>query len=251
MSMPSVSSLWSAALEPVSPATYGPEAVAGLPEPVQRYFDHALKPGAPIARRAKLGMRGKLKADDGWKPFKAQEVVDPQLGYVWEVKLGPWPGLVRGADYYVGGVGGQDFRKLFGGQILHSDGQDVSRSGAARAAIESVLAPSALLPCCSNVAWSAVSNETIAAHWVLGSLIIELILNIAPDGALKSARLMRWGNPDGGAFGWHSFGLLADNEKTFGPVTIPSRLRAGWDLGGDLLGNGIMFEAEITGAEYR
>ena len=250
MSTPSITSLWSATLPPVTPATYGPEATAGLPGPVKRYFDHALKAGAPVARRAKLSMRGKILSNGAWTSFKAEEVISPQQGFVWEVKMGPWPSLVRGADYYLGGSGGQNIKRLFGQPLLHSEGQDASRSAAARAAIEGVLAPSALLPCCSSVAWTAVSNETLAAHWVLDNLIIELILGIGPDGALKSARLQRWGNPGGAGYGFHPFGLVADAEKTFGKVTIPSRIRAGWLDAKGSLGDGL-FEAEITGADYR
>lgn len=250
MSTPSITSLWSATLPPVTPATYGPEATADLPGPVKRYFDHAIKPGTPLARRAKLSMRGKILSNGSWMSFLAEEVISPLEGFVWEVKMGPWPRLVRGADYYLGGAGGQDLKRLFGPSLLRSEGQDMTRSSAARAAIEGVLAPSALLPCCSNVAWTAVSNETLAAHWVLDNLIIELVLVIGPDGALKSARLQRWGNPAGAGYGFHPFGLVAEAEKTFGKMTIPSRIRAGWLDAKGRLGDGL-FEAEITGADYR
>ena len=43
-------------------------------------------------------------------------------------------------------------------------------------------------------------------------------------------RTCRWGR-DGGRYGWIPFGMVADEERTFGDFTVPSAGRVGWWYG--------------------
>jgi hypothetical protein len=60
----------------------------------------------------------------------------------------------------------------------------------------------------------------------------------------------RWGNPGGAPFGRYPFGVRVEAESTFGGITIPSVLRAGWWWGTERQEEGEFFRAEITGAVF-
>ena len=84
-----------AALQPTQPARHDPAALAACPEPVRRYFGHAIAPGAPLWRVAMIDMRGQFSLGtretgnllrplikDGFKfPVSGEHFVrDPGLG---------------------------------------------------------------------------------------------------------------------------------------------------------------------------
>lgn len=64
--------------------------------------------------------------------------------------------------------------------------------------------------------------------------------------------MRRWGNPDGAAFCLLDFGAVADEERTFGGYTIPTRLRVGWFFGlPEFESKGEFFRVTIDDAAYR
>ena len=80
----------------------------------------------------------------------------------------------------------------------------------------------------------------------------EMMLDLDARGALKSLKFLRWGNPGGGAFGEQMFGVLVDEERSFGGYTIPSKVRAGWYFGTERFEReGEFFRATIVSADYK
>lgn len=80
----------------------------------------------------------------------------------------------------------------------------------------------------------------------------DLDLSIDRVGRVKDVKLARWGNPGGGDYRHVDFGVLAEEEKTFGGYTIPTRIRAGWYFGTDRFEHeGEFFRATIDDASYR
>jgi len=72
------------------------------------------------------------------------------------------------------------------------------------------------------------------------------------SGRVVSVKLKRWGSPDGGHFHYSDFGGVADEERTFGGYTIPTRLRIGWYFGSDRFDTeGEFFRVTVDGAEFR
>src|SRR5918994_1091164 len=62
--------------------------VRDLPEPVQRYFRHAVGPGTPLYSRVSLKMSGKIKAGQNspWMRFTATQILAPHRGFVWKAR---------------------------------------------------------------------------------------------------------------------------------------------------------------------
>ena len=72
----------------------------------------------------------------------------------------------------------------------------------------------------------------------------EVRIGIDGGGAVRSVSALRWGNAGQDAFGYIPFGGHIHAERTFGGLTVPSRLSVGWWFGTPR--DEPFFEAEIT-----
>lgn len=222
--------------------SFADDEIAELPEPVRRYFTASIKPGAALAVAARLRMGGEIKLDR-WMRFRARQILNPHAGYVWAARVG---GIVTGADHYVAGEGGMDWKLAGLKRLVHADGPDVSRAAAGRGAVEAVWIPTALLPR-YGVEWTAGDDHTIRAAWSIDEHPIKLQLRIDDDGLVESAVLDRWGDPDEtGTWGFHPFGGDLTAHATFHGLTIPSAGRVGWFYGTDRWDEGEFFHFELT-----
>jgi hypothetical protein len=163
-------------------AAFASEDLAGLPEPVVRYFLAGVERGTPAAAGARLRMRGRIKVGR-WLPFRANQLLAPRLGTVWEARVAA---LIIGSDRYVEGTGGMDWTLLGLRRIVHADGADVNRSAAERAAGESIWVPTALLPS-SGVVWTAMADDRIAVELDTDGHNVGLEHEIDRSGRIRSS----------------------------------------------------------------
>jgi hypothetical protein len=220
--------------------------VAGADEPVRRYFGAAIAPGTPLARAARLRMRGSIRLGNRWIPFRAEELLAPLHGYYWPAKVAG--GLLRGSDAYVDGHGSMLWKLLGLVPIVHADGPDVARSAMARAVAEGIWLPTALLPR-YGVVWSAQTDEHIVADIPIGGELVTLQVTIDSDGHVRSDHLDRWNDPDGtGTFGWSPFGVEATASHAFPcGITMPADGVGGWFQGTDRWHEGQFMRYSISG----
>jgi hypothetical protein len=214
------------------------------PETAQAYLRHAIAEGTPLARAVRLTMTGEIKLK-GWLPFTATQVVRADGGFVWSARVQKGLMFITGFDKFVERVGEMRWKLLGLFPVMTGSGPDISRSAGDRFAIERIMLPSAL--CRPEVRWTSEGGAVTAEE----PRISPITLGLNPTGAAKSVSMLRWGNPDGGAFGLFPFGGLVEEEKTWGGYTIPSRLRIGWHFGTDRFEEGEFFRAQITSAESR
>jgi hypothetical protein len=180
-----------------TPRRFDAVALAGLDEPVRRYFTHALADGVPLSRGARLQQRGHIKVGASLR-FEAVWEGDGR-SFSWRASCGPGRlELLRVHDQFGAGVGFMDIRlrpplrRLPALKLLHAENDDVARSGAGRAALEGVWVPGALLPE-RGVSWRAETDELIVATWELPREEPELRIVIGADGAVRSYRAQRRG----------------------------------------------------------
>jgi hypothetical protein len=57
--------IWRSLETPPPTEEFTSKMVANLPEPVQRYFLHAIQPGTPLASSVQIKMHGSLKLQQG------------------------------------------------------------------------------------------------------------------------------------------------------------------------------------------
>lgn len=200
--------------------------LAGLDEPVRRYFTHALTDDAPLARGARLRLGGTIKVGV-WLRFDSVWEGDGR-GFSWRATCGPGSlRPLRVHDQFAAGIGFMDIRLRPAVKLLHVENDDAARSGAGRAALEALWVPGALLPD-RGVSWRAESDDVIVATWDVPPEQPELHISIGPDGAVTSYRAQRWRD---GKSGYVPFGAEVHAERTFDGATIPSRITAGWGHG--------------------
>lgn len=204
---------------------FDPEALAGLDEPVRRYLTHAIHPGSPLARGTRLTMRGRVKVGPPWLRFKAEWEGDGR-SFEWRARAAR--GLVRVVDRYADAGASMDVRLLGRVPVVHEDDEDVVRSGAGRAAIESAIwAPASVLPQ-HGVTWRAEGDEEIVASWELPPERPDVRLRIDRTGRVTSCFVLRWDDGRHGRRGYVPMGGIVHEERRFGDLVIPSRMTVGW-----------------------
>ena len=97
MTTPTVAGLEARLAVPGLDSVFEDAELAGMPEPVRRYFRAAVSPGTPIALAARVRMRGHIKLGSRWVRFRANETLAPHKGFVWAGRAG---GIISGSDHY-------------------------------------------------------------------------------------------------------------------------------------------------------
>ena len=226
---------------------FDPASLDQLDEPVQRYLQHAIAADTHLGRAVHLHMRGDIKVGV-WLRFEAVWEGDGR-SFSWRATAGPGSlRLLRVHDRFAAGAGFMDIRlrtplRLPQLKLLHAEGEDIARSGAGRAALEALWAPVALLPD-RGVSWRAEAHDLIVASWEVPPERPEVHIRIGPEGQVRSYSAERWRSTNDG---YVAFGVDVLAEAGFGPVTIPSRLTAGWGHGTPTWSP--FFKAEVTAAE--
>jgi hypothetical protein len=207
-------------------ASFEPNLVADLDEPVRRYFTHALAPGAPLGVGVRLTMEGRIKAG-AWMSFEAEWQGDGR-SFEWRARAGRPFRPLRVVDRYAGGSGGVDVRLLGRIGLVHSHGEDTTRSAAGRAAIEAaVWAPASLLPSW-GVAWHAENDDEIVAIWEVPPERPEVHIKIDHAGAVRSVSVMRWNDGSHGRRGHIRCGGEVQAERRFADLVLASEITVGW-----------------------
>ncbi len=243
----SINELWDTA--PGTGQVFSPDGVAGLPEAARLYLEHAIAPGTPLASAVRMRMRGEIRLK-GWCPFQAEQVSRCDGAFLWRALLRLHGIPVTGFDSLVANRGRMQWKLLGIFPLASGAGADVTRSAIGRLQGEAIWLPSLL--CGGEVAWTAPdASHAHARYSVLGEET-ELALTLASTGRLEQVRFRRWGNPEGGAFGYADFGGFAEEEATFGGYTIPTRLRVGWHLGTEgFVREGEFFRVALEDAQFR
>ncbi len=230
---------------PPRPGVFDPIDLAGLPEPVRRYFTAAIAPGSPLWRSARLDMRGSIRIGR-WVPFRAHELLTPTRGFIWRARAA---GIITGSDRYVDGQGSMRWKVLGLIPVMRADGADISRSGAARAGAEALWLPTALLPD-NGVDWSATDDTHITARCTIDDTPLELHHTLDETGRVTATLFDRWGDPDNtGTFRWHPCGGDVTAHATFDGLTIPCAGSLGWGYGTDQWDTGEFFRYQLAGVE--
>lgn len=220
-----------------------------LPEATRRYLEHAITPGTRLARAVQLRMHGAIKLQR-WLPFKAEQVIVWDRGFIWSATVRMFGMPIRGFDQLVDGEGTMRWR-LFGIiPLMTASGADITRSAVGRTAGETVWLPSVL--CGDDVSWTAPDSSHSNARFTAHGEKAELQLVVDERGRLKTVKLLRWGNPEGTEFHHINFGGIVEEENTFDGYTIPTRLRIGWYFETHRFeSEGEFFRVTIDDATYR
>ncbi len=230
---------------------FDPTMLAELPAAARRYFEHSVEPGAPLFRAVRLRMHGEIKLG-AWRPFEAEQVIRWGRGLVWRAKAKMLPLVaIKGHDAFVDGVGEMRWKLLGVIPVMTAGGPDISRSAAGRAEIEHIFVPTSLLD--PSVEWSAGEDDE---HVELDVRVTgdtgHLRMRVDERGSLREISMQRWGKPEGGEYHEVAFGGYLDEDRRFGALTVPTRIRVGWYFDSDrFVEEGEFFRATIDAMEFR
>lgn len=217
------------ALQPSDPAVFSAEMVADLPEPVRRFFTFAIAEGTPLHTVAVIDMEGRFgmgdKADPGYMPMRATQVLAAPEGFVWAMFGGSGAMRMAGSDsgtwtrFWLYGLAPV---ARFGGDPDHA------RSAFGRYVAEAVFwTPAAVLPG-PNVTWEPVSDNVARLTMRRGELEQSVDVTVDAEGRPLHVSFMRWSNanPDK-VHRLQPFGGYLSEFREFDGFTLPTRVEAG------------------------
>ena len=241
--------VWESA-RPSSGQPFDASLVSSLPAPVRRYISHAIAPSTPLASAVRLHMHGEIKLG-GWRSFRAEQVITRDGELVWAATVSINGVPIRGSDKLLNGAGSMEWRLFDLIPVMKASGPDITRSGIGRLLIElTVWNPSMLLG--DGVSWGGSESSRPRVRVETLGESAEIELEIADEGRLKTAKMLRWGNPDGGEFAYETFSAIVDDERSFSGITIPSRIRVGWYFGTERFdSSGEFFRATIDKVTFK
>ena len=204
--------------------------LAGLPAPVQRYFDFALTPGQPLVRYARLRQTGDFAMRPGsWNPFTAAEyfsVLPP--GFLWDARIQMGrilPLYVR--DSYVAGEGALKATVAALVPMVHIRGTPSMASGELlRYLAEAPLLPTALLPR-EGVSWTAIDEFTARATLTSGATTVSCDMHFGESGEIVRFSAMRDGIFHGMTLSKEWVGHFRDYRRIDG-MMVPTCAEVAW-----------------------
>lgn len=208
--------------------------VSDLPEPVRRYFEHAIAPGTPIAQSVRLETLFTMRLREGDE--EAVDLVGEEVlaseGFLWRARTKMLGLPVQVQDYYADGAGGVAVTLAGLVPIVRVSGPEVTRSARGRLVGESIWLPSTLLPS-ESVVWEVVDADLVRVTRRVDGESVSLTLRIDDEGRPLEMSMLRYG--DVGVESWQllPYGVEIEEEATFGGYTIPTRVRGGWWFGSE------------------
>lgn len=191
------------ARSPVRRQTVDFSELAGLPDPVQRYFRAVLKDRQPVVTGVTVRHAGTFnlsETGDQWKPFTSQQWVVPhRLGFVWSCRVAVLPGFpVRVHDAYVAGEG--VLRASLLGLVSVADlrgNGELAEGELMRYFAEATWHPTSLLPS-QGVAWEAVDDRSAKGTLTDGDTQITMWFTFDSRGLIDTVRAQARGRTVGG-----------------------------------------------------
>ena len=177
---------------PITPATYDPRELEGLPPPVQRYFRAVLTEGQPIVAAVRVAHAGQFNMDTThvkWSAFTSDQlVITRRPGFDWDARIRMAPGLhVFVHDAYVTGEG--ILHAALWGLITLADLRgtpEVAEGELMRFLAEAAWYPTALLPS-QGVRWDAIDDTSARASLADDVTTVSLVFRFDDEGLIHTA----------------------------------------------------------------
>ena len=177
----------------ITPKSYDPRELEGLPAPVQRYFRAVLKEGQPLVAAVSVEHTGTFnmsETGEQWRPFKStQRVITQRPGFIWNARIRMAPAMtVHVHDAYIAGEGVLT-AKLFGllTVMKQPSTPELAQGELMRFFAEGAWCPTALLPS-QGVVWEAIDDAQASATLSDGTTTVKLVFQFDAQGLISSVR---------------------------------------------------------------
>lgn len=196
----------------------------GLPQPVQQYFRHVLRPGQSYISSVHLLHTGLFKTDlkRGWVAISGEEYFTARRpGFVWKGKTATF----TARDMFVDGKGRLVVHLLSLFQIQDSQGPQFNRGELMRWLGESVCFPTNLMPS-KDLKWYPIDDHSARLEYSYQGMLISLMVEFNAAHEIEQMTAMR-NMGEGPRKKWVT--RLSDYQLRDG-IRIPTVLEAAWDL---------------------
>jgi hypothetical protein len=222
--------------EAAAASVFDPAMVDDLPPPARRFFLHAIRPGTPLCRVARITMHGEIglgsRSAPGYRPITAGEVLAPPHGFVWRVEAGRGLARLSGSDALTDTASWSRFWLLGLLPVVRDGGDDHRRAAFGRLVAETVFwVPAALLPG-DGIRWSAVDDTTARVELQHKGLVQSVDITVADDGRPTQVLLQRWTNANRHKrYQEQPFGGQLHDFREIDGYRVPTRVEAGNHFG--------------------
>jgi hypothetical protein len=194
--------------------------LAGLPEPVQRYFRNVLKENQPYIGTARLKHEGQFKTglDKAWIPIKGEQyfaTVKP--AYIWKGKTF----LFTARDMYIADKGQLTVSLFSLVNIVNADGDSYNEGELQRWLAESVWFPTNLLPS-ERLKWLPVDENNAKLLFNYLGLSLDFLVNFNDTGEITQMITKRYMN-EGKKETWI---VKMKDYKVLNGIRVPTRAEA-------------------------
>lgn len=206
--------------------------LAGLPDPVRRYFETVLEEGQPYVRSVRLEQQGEFRMGDSerwWRPMAATQrfTVDPP-GFVWSATVRALPLVpVKVLDAYDHGSGVLR-AKLLSTVTVVDVGPDpeMNEGELLRYLAEAVWFPTALLPT-EGVEWEEIDDRSARATLADGGNTASLTFHFDERDRVERVTAERYRQEAEDHASWT--GHFRAYEERNG-MSVPTEAEVEWDL---------------------
>jgi uncharacterized protein DUF6544 len=163
-----------------------PDRLADVPEPVARFFRHALSESQRIIRSVRIRQAGEFYLNGSWRPMRATQIFSAtRPGFLWDARISAAPFMpVYVRDAYVNGhaVMRADLLALY--PFVDQEGAPELNAGALlRYLAEAAWFPTRLLPG-NGLSWRGIDENAAEATLTDGTATVSLQFRVNPHGTL-------------------------------------------------------------------
>jgi len=210
--------------EDISNRTFNYQQLAGLPEPVQRYFKHVLKDGQPYISYVRLIHDGQFKTNPkkDWIDIKGEQYFTTEKpGFIWEGKTA----MFIARDMYLANKGRLVVTLLSLFKIVDGQGESFNQGELLRWLGESVWFPTNLLPS-ENLQWSPIDSSSAKLTFDYNDISVSYDVNFNDNSEITQMKTKRYmGEND-----LETWVGKFRNYKEINDVIIPIEIEAIWKL---------------------
>jgi hypothetical protein len=213
-----------AASEVVPDKYFTYEQLAGLPEPVQRYFKYAMKEGQPYISYVRLQHNGQFKTapEKDWIDIKGHQYFTlASPGFIWKGMTT----LFTADDRYVNGQGRLTVKLLSLFKIVDGKGPQFDEGELQRWLAENFWFPTNLLPN-EHMRWESVDEATARLIFEYKEMSLTMNVSFNEKGELITIACQRYMGEDN-LQKWQ--GYASEYEERNG-IMIPTFIEAVWAL---------------------
>ncbi len=177
----------------ITPKSYDPRELEGLPAPVQRYFHAVLKKGQPLVATVSVEHTGTFNMSENgeqWKPFKStQRVITQRSGFVWDARIRMAPAMIAHVhDAYIAGEGVLTAKMFSLLTVMKQPSTpELAHGELMRFFAEGAWYPTALLPS-QDVVWEAIDDAQASATLGDGATTVKLVFQFDAQGLISTVR---------------------------------------------------------------